>query len=118
LPIYAAVDLAQHLLAIDVFGVLRAIAQGGGLAHRLGDLGSAHVPQFMQLGAQTRFAFRGDQRGTRGTRGAVTTHDYLSILQPSRSTCRGLALRARRVPSTPAPPISSAPSRGRVSSQG
>ena len=46
---HAPVDLAQHLLAVDVFGVFRAIAEGGGFADRLGHLGTAHVPEFMQL---------------------------------------------------------------------
>ncbi|MBI3906819.1 MAG: retroviral-like aspartic protease family protein, partial [Pseudomonas fluorescens] len=34
------------------------------------------------------------------------------VYQPSRRTVSGLAFNARRVPNTPAPPISTAPSNG------
>lgn len=40
------------------------------------------------------------------------------LFQPSRSTASGLAFNARRVPNTPAPPISTAPITGSTSSHG
>src|SRR5690606_12625719 len=71
---HAAVDLPQHLLAVGVLGVFRAVALGRRLADRLCHLRSAHMPQLMQLGPQARFAFRRDQWGTGGARRAIAAH--------------------------------------------
>ena len=46
-----AVDFAQLPLAVDVFGVLRAVALRGGLLHRLRHLRAQHAPQVIQLAA-------------------------------------------------------------------
>src|SRR5690606_29601579 len=64
----------QHLLAVGVLGVFRAVALGRRLADRLCYLRPAYMPQLVQLGAQARFAFRRDQWGTGGARRAIAAH--------------------------------------------
>src|SRR5690606_14766845 len=56
----AAVDLAQPLLAVDVLGVLGAVAVGGGLRDLARDARSLLAPQPLELGAQPLVAFGRD----------------------------------------------------------
>src|SRR5258706_1307550 len=53
---HAAVDLAQPALAIDVVGVLRAVAQGCRPGHGLHHLGALDVEQVLFLALQAREA--------------------------------------------------------------
>src|SRR6202165_2102838 len=53
----AAVDLAQSPLAVDVVGVLGAIAERGRPGHRLHYLGALGLRQLLELGLQARVAF-------------------------------------------------------------
>src|SRR5690606_6079119 len=93
---HAAVDLAQHFLAVDVLGVFGAVTEGCGLAHRLGNLRPAHMPQLMQLGAQARLALGGNQWGAGSARRTITAHGLPArrglgrMPQPSRKTVSGL----------------------------
>src|SRR5690606_29117802 len=56
----AAVDLAQSLLAVDVLGVLRAVAVRGGLGDLARHARSLLAPQPLELGAQLLEAFGRD----------------------------------------------------------
>lgn len=69
---HAAVDFPQHLLAIGVFGIFRAVAleaASPALTACAGDLRAAHMPQLMQLGTWARLALGGDQGGAPAGRG-------------------------------------------------
>jgi hypothetical protein len=48
--------LAQSPLAVDVVGVLRAIAERGRVRHRLGHARALDLPEVVQLGLQARAA--------------------------------------------------------------
>ncbi len=60
---HAPIDLAQPLLAIDVLGVLRAVAEGRGVGDLLRDSGSLDGPQLLELGLELSRAFGGDGDG-------------------------------------------------------
>src|SRR6185436_1569683 len=46
---HAAIDLAEALLAVDVLGVLRAIALRGGVAHLVHDARALDAPELAEL---------------------------------------------------------------------
>src|SRR5205814_4937383 len=62
---HAPVDLAELLLAVDVLGVLGAVALGGRGAQGLHDFRPAMLPKVVELGLEPRMPFPGDQRGAR-----------------------------------------------------
>jgi hypothetical protein len=68
------VDLAQLALAVDVFGVLRAIALRRGLLHGLRDLRAQHAPKVIQFLFQPRRALRSDELRAARLRCAVSRH--------------------------------------------
>src|SRR6185437_14216969 len=63
---YAAIDLGELLLPIDVFGVLRAVAFGRRRGDRLDHLRAHGVPQMVQLGLESLETFAGDDRARAG----------------------------------------------------
>src|SRR5690606_21825340 len=90
---HAAVDLAELLLAVGVFGVLRAVALGGRSRERAHDFGPAHPPEVVELGLQARVAARSDQGGRFLGRRAPAGHRRLSACRR-----RGAGPRAALLP--------------------
>src|SRR5690606_32757396 len=87
---HAAVDLAKLLLAVGVFGILRAVAFGGRGGQRLDHLRPAHAPQFIQLGLEPRMALRGDQRG--GLRRGWSPTPQAAYRSRTRRMSKGLSI--------------------------
>src|SRR4029079_14720396 len=56
-----AVDLAQPLLAVEIVGILRPVAERRGPRHDLDDLRAFDAEQLVIFGAQPREAFRRDE---------------------------------------------------------
>src|SRR3989344_3747254 len=71
---YAPVNLAQLFFAVDVFGVLRAVALGRGLRYRLRHPRPLHAPQLLQLFTQTLRALRRDVGRAFGGWKTVSAH--------------------------------------------
>ena len=74
---HAPVDLAQLTFAVDVFGVFRTVALGGGFGDCLRDLRAQDAPQVIQFLPETGCPFRGNEPGTSRSGRAVTTHVIL-----------------------------------------
>jgi len=68
-----AIHLAQLLLAIDIFGVFRAIALGG-RRRQCGDHLAPLDPQMLQLGLEQLQSGRGDIRAGTGSRRSPSAH--------------------------------------------
>jgi 2'-5' RNA ligase len=85
-------DLAQLILALEVLGILRAVARGGGFGYLTGDVRARGLAQRPEFALQASVPGRRDVGGCARARWSITTH--LGI--PIRSASAGLAIVAMR----------------------
>src|SRR5690606_10245027 len=73
---HAAVDLAQLLLAVDVFGILRAVTLGRGFGHGAGHLRAMDAPEVVELLLQATRALCSGVLGSGRFGPAVARHAF------------------------------------------
>src|SRR5690606_37614181 len=73
--VHAAVDLGELLLAVDVLGVLRAVALRGRLRDGPRDFRAPALPELVELRAEPFRAFPGDELRAGRPRRAIAAHN-------------------------------------------
>ncbi len=88
---HAPVDLAELLLAVDVLGVLRAIAFGRGIGKRAHDLRTAHAPEHVELVLEAALTVGRDDRGRRRGGGSPAAHTCMRAKEIRATLARARA---------------------------